>query len=204
MNTKFRAALKMSTLSPEGKVTKATNIISLMQSSGNFDAAKLPIPYASMTTAVDNLDKAIQAAANSAPGSISFMHEKERVLLSVFNLMRSYVEMIANDTTDPKTIIESAGLIALINVGNTPVTDLTLTSIGNGIIEATVPRAKGEVAFSYQMSNDGGITWIDFDSSRLSTVQIKNLNPASTVYIRYAAIGKTKTAYSQPKHAIVL
>jgi hypothetical protein len=205
MNTKLKAALKMSTLSPDGKVTTGQNsIVSMQAAPSYFPPAGLPIPFASMTACITNLHNAILATASGSQGSISNMHEKERIVLSIFNVVRPYVEMIANNTTDPQTVIEAAGMVAVKSGGGSSVSELTVISLGNGIIQVSVPRATGESAFIYQFSADGGTTWQEFEFSKLATIQLKNQTPASTLFFRYAAIGKTKGAFSQTKSAIVL
>ena len=205
MNTKLKAALKMSTLTPDGKVTKAQFIIASMQAAPTyFPAASLPFPYASATTAINNLHAAILAAESGTVGTVSNMHEKERLLISIFNIYRSYVEMIANSAADPKTIIEAAGMAAVARAGASPVSELTVTPSGNGVIDISVPRQVGEVAFIYQYSTDAGVTWEDFLHSKLANVQLKNQTPGANLHFRFAAIGKTREAYSQAKSTFVL
>ena len=118
MVTKLKAALKMSTLNPDGKVTLGQNIInSIVATPTYFPTASLPLPAASAIVAINNLHNAILATASGTAGSISNMHEKERIVVSVFNVYRAYVEMQANNTTDAKTVIEAAGMIAVKNAG---------------------------------------------------------------------------------------
>lgn len=205
MATKLKAALKMSTLSPDGKVTLGQNIInSIVASPTYYPTNTLPLPPSSVTAALTNLHNAILATASGAQGSISNMREKERIVVSIFNVLRAYVEMQANNTTDPQTAIEAAGMIASKNTGGTVVTELTLTAVGNGEMQVSVPRGIGESAFVYQYSNDGGNTWQEFECSKLATVSLKNQTPATTLLFRYAAIGKSKSGFSQVKSAIVL
>jgi hypothetical protein len=199
----YKAALGLSTLNPDGKVTRAEVISAAMLASGNFPAATMPISYVVLGNLKTNLHTAIVAAANGVPGSTSHMHEQERILISAFNMVRAFVEQAANNNADPKTIIESAGMTVISTSGNTPVTELTLTPKGNGVIQINVPRNSGEAAFVYQYSTDA-VTWTEFAMSKLATVELQNQNPASILNIRFAAIGKTKGAFSQPKSVIVL
>ena len=203
MKTIFRAALGLTGLNPDGKVTRADVLITTMQASGNFPAANMPITYAVLNTYKNNLHTAIVATGNGTPGSTSHMHEQERILQSAFNFIRAYVEQVANANADPKTIIESAGMTVVTGNGNTAVTELTLTATGNGKVQVSVPRNKGEAAFVYQYSTDA-ITWEEFAISKLATVELQDQTPASTLSFRFAAIGKSKGAFSQAKSAIVL
>ena len=205
MTTKLKVALNMSTQTPDGKVTLGQNIINSMVAAVTyFPTSSLPLPMASATAAINNLHNAIIAAGSGAQGSASNMHEKERIVLSVFNVLRAYVEMQANNTTDPQTVIEAAGMTVNKGGGGSAVADLTIVPLGNGILQVSVPRNTGEKAFIYYYSNDGGNTWIDFECSSLATVQLKNQTPASTLQFKYAPIAKTKGACSQVKNAIVL
>jgi len=199
----YSAALGLSGLNPDGKVTRAEVIKNAMQSSGNFPDASMPLSYAMLDTLITNLHNAILTAASGVTGSTSQMHERERILVSAFNLVRAYVEQTANETLNPATIIESAGMTVFTRSGNTAVTEQTLTAMGNGTIQVCVPRATGEVAFEYQYSTDG-ITWLEFVSSKLATVELTNQTPGVTLYFRYAAISKTKGSFSQTKSIMVV
>ena len=195
----------MSALNPNDKVTLGQAIINSITAASNyFPSASLPMPLASASASITNLHTAILATGSGTSSSISNMHEKERLVLSLFNVLRAYVEMQANNTPDPKTVIEAAGMTAVTQSGGAPVTELTVTAIGNGIIQVSVPRQTGEAAFIYQYSSDGGTTWLEFESSKLATVQLKNQTPASIIHFRFAPIAKTKGAFSQSKSVIVL
>lgn len=198
MTIKLKAALKMSALTPEGKVVKGRNIVDLMKDSALFKEKELPMSYSSMSTALDRLQNSINEAAKGLPGSLSYMREQERIVISIFSLMRSYVEMIANDTTNPRNVIEAAGMSVIEYSGGTPITELTLAAPGNGVVQVTVPRAKGTVAFVYQYSSDG-VNWHGLDISKLATIQLKGQTPGVTLSFRYASVEKTQSAFCQPK-----
>lgn len=205
MNLKLKAALNMSSLSPDGKVTLGQNIInSIVAAPTYFPTTSLPLPLASATAALNNLHNSILATASGAQGSISNMHEKERIVVSMFNVLRAYIEMQANNTTDPQTVIEAAGMTVNKGGGNSAVAELTIIPLGNGVMQVSVPRNTGEKAFVYYYSSDGGNTWLEFECSALATVELKNQTPASTLQFKYAPITKTKGGFSQVKSAIVL
>ena len=205
MNAKFKAALRMSALTPEGKVTKAETIVSFIQRNTNyFPTANLPIPLASVSTAITTLHTALLAVGTGTPGALSNMHEKDRIVVSFFNLLRAYVEMVANNTPDPKTVIEAAGMEVQKTGGQTLVSELTLTALGNGIMQVSVPRNVGEVSFIYQYSTDSGTTWLELAYSKLATVSLSGQIPATVLHFRFAPVSKVKGAFSQAKSAIVL
>ena len=204
MITKVRAAHKLSKLDPDNKVTKGRAIVANIKASLYFDLTKNPMPLDSADFGLNELEKAVLASKNNVLGGTAHVHEIERNVISIFNVIKSVVEMVANAGTDPKTVIESVGLVAVTGGGSAAITELTIVAKGNGVMEISVPRAKGEAAFIYQYSADGGNTWVEFELSKLATVQLIGQTPASTLMFRFAAIGKTKGSFSQAKSAIVL
>lgn len=204
MSTRLRAAIKLSSLTPEGKVVKTQGILDAMQASGNFQANEMPISFSTLQTLVDNLHNAILATNNGSVTSTSNMHEQERILVNAFNFIKSHVEYIANNTLDAATIITSAGMQVATQSGSNGVTELTLEALGNGKLQVRIPRGADEKAFVYEISTDG-TTFTKATSSSLTKITISNLQAASTVYIRYYAISKNgEGATSQAKSVIVL
>ena len=201
----IKAFLGLSTLTPSDKVVKSQNIKDSMQSSGNFLASNMPITYLILQNLITNLHNAIVAATNGTPADTAYMHEQERMLVSAFNLVKSHVEMVANNNSvNAASIITSAGMQVAAFGGTNAITELSLTALGNGKVQIRVPRQSGEKAFIFESSADG-TTWVEFASGTETKVRLDNQTPASTVYIRYYAINKTgKSAYSPAKSAIVL
>lgn len=205
MNTRIKAALKLNGLTPESKVTKAQGIINAMQASGNFPAGSMPITYSNLQTIIDNLHTAILATNDGGSSSVSNMHEQERILVGAFNLIKSHVEFVANNNVDPATTITSAGLQVVPNGGFNGVSELTLAAAGNGTVTVRIPRGQDEKAFVFEKSTDGGASFSKAASSSLTKISIGGLQPASTVHVRYYAIGKNgEGAMSQAKYIIVL
>ena len=199
----YSAKLGLSGLNPDGKVTRAEVILSAMQSRGNFPESAMPDTYAMLSTLITNLHDAIITAASGITGSTSQMHEEERLLVSAFNFVRSFVEQAANIAVNPEAIIQSAGMTVYTRSGNTAVSELTLTATGNGIVQVCVPRGAGQVAFVFQSGTDG-LTWADMVISKLATVELANQAPGATLYFRYAAIGKSRGLFSQAKSVMVV
>ncbi len=201
MKITYRAVLGLSGLNPDGKVTRAEVILAAMQASGNFPANLMPVTYAMLAVLIANLHNSILTAASGAAGSADQMHEQERLLVSAFNFVRAFVEETAN--ANPAAIIQSASMTVYTSGGNTAVTEQTLTAMGNGVIQVCVPRHIGEAAFEYQYSTDG-ITWIEFVSSKLATVELTNQTPGVTLYFKFAPISKAKGPFSQAKSIMVV
>lgn len=204
MSSRVKAALKLSSLTPESKVTKAQGIIDAMQASANFPAADMPINYSNLQSMIDNLHNAIIATNAGTVIATSNMHDAERMLISTFNVIKAHVELVANSLPDPSGVILSANLQVAINGGGSGVTELTLEAIGSGSILIKIPRATDEKAFIYEVSTDG-TNFSKVRASTLTKVTIGGYTPASTIYVRYYAINKIgETPVSQVKSIIVL
>ena len=204
MNKKWKIKLPLSNLTPDGKVTRAQAIHDQLPKSTYITVGNLPLTLVQLQKGIDDLHTTIIATGNGIAGAVSNMHEKEKLLEGIVKLLAAYIEMVANTQPDPKTVIESTGFTAANYGGTTPVAELTLTAAGNGAVDVQVPRKAGEVAFVYEYSTDAGITWQEFITTKLSKVQLTGQPLASTVYMRFAPIAKTKGAYSQPKSVIVV
>ncbi len=201
----LKAILGLSKLSPADKVIKSQNIKDSMQSSGNFLASNMPITYLILQTLITDFHNAIIAAANGTPTDTAYMHEQERMLVNAFNLIKSHVEMVANNNSaNAASIITSAGMQVATLGGSNAVSELTLEALGNGKIKIRVPRQTGEKAFIFESSTDN-ITWTEVLFSSNTTITLSSQIPVSTIYIRYSAISKTgKGASSQAKSVVVL
>ena len=204
MTTKIKAILGLNNLTPEGKVTKAQGFVDSMQVSPHFPAGQMPLSYPVLQTVIDDLHNAIIAANAGTTTSTSDMHEKERLLILTFNLVKAHVELTANNTADPATVITSAGMQIAGVGGSVAVSELTLDAMGNGSVIIKVPRNNNEKAYVYEMSTDN-TTFTKITSTSLAKISITGQVPGSTVYVRYYSIGKEgESAMSQPKSIMVI
>lgn len=204
MITRKKPALKLSSLTPESKVTKAQGIIDAMSASANFPDSTMPMPYATIQTLVNNLQNSILATNAGTTTSTNNMHEQERILISAFNLIKAHVEIVANAHADPVGIILSAGMQVADNGGGSGVTELTLEAAGSGEVVIKVPRGPDEKAFIYEVSLDG-TSFTKVRTSTLTKVTVGGYTPGSTLYVRYHAINKLgETPDSMVKTVIVL
>jgi hypothetical protein len=204
MKTIVRAAMRLSSLTAEAKIVKAQSIIDTMQSSGNFPADSMPISYTSLQTLITNFQSAVVVSKSGTTIDTSAMHEKERLLVSAFNFVRAHVEMVANGSTDPETVILSADMSIIPSGGISSVSELTLVALGDGKIQFKIPKVANEKAYVFEISTDG-TTWSEIISTTVTKTTISGQTPETKIYIRYYAINKTgKTSYSVVKNIIVL
>jgi hypothetical protein len=206
MNSKAKAVVGLSKLTPEGKVVRAQSIIDAMQSSGNFPTAKLPIAYAALGLLISNLHTSVITASTGNASDVSAMHEHEKVLVMAFNMIKTHVEFVSNAQLNADAFILSSGMGLLTNAGNTAVTDLTLDALAGGTVVLRVPRKVGEKAYCFEYALDTAPNdWKPVGYSTLTKLEFKNQTPATKLWIRYAAISKTGMgAFSDAKQVIVV
>jgi hypothetical protein len=205
MSTHLKAVLGLSKKTPETKVTRSQTILDAMQNSGNFADEDLPVSYSNSQSAIDNFGSAIVAAngINASSADTNRMHEEERQLMGIFNLLRSHVEYVANQTADPASIITSAGMTVATPGGQNAVSDLTLDAPGNGKITVRVPRREGEKAFAFEVSTDG-VSFTKVTSSSVTKVTLSGYTYGSTIHVRYYGISKEgEGEMSQSKSVLV-
>ncbi|MCD6067061.1 MAG: hypothetical protein K0S33_1887 [Bacteroidetes bacterium] len=204
MSNKAKAVLGLSLLTPEAKVTRAQGIKNDMMASTLYPDAQLPVGYVSMQTLIDNLHHAIVATNSGTAANTSDMHEKERMLVTAFNLIKAHVEYVANQNINAETYITSAGMQVMQNGGGSPVSELTLDAPGNGVVIIRVPRGTGEKAFVYEMSTDN-TSFTKVTSSTLAKITISGQQAGSTLYVRFYPISNEgEGPLSQAKSIMVV
>jgi hypothetical protein len=117
--------------------------------------------------------------------------------VSIFNLLRAYVKMLANNTYDPKTVTETAAMTAHNKSGGVAVSDLALTAVGQGTVEVSVPNMSVRLCLctntvpTAELAGCNAACWppCSSKSKRLGPFSISAMQPR----------GKTKTLFRKLK-----
>src|ERR1035437_1908484 len=133
----YRAALGLSGLNPDQKATRTEVMKTDMQASGNFPDSIMTISYSRLDELRVNVHNAV-IAVGTGMGTAAQVKDEVRLLVSAFNFVRSLVEKTANESADPQAVIESAGMTVITTLGNTAVTEITLSAMGGGTIQVCV------------------------------------------------------------------
>jgi hypothetical protein len=201
---KGKAVLGLNRLNPIQKAIRAQSILDAMQGSGHFPAAQVPLSYSALQLIIDNLKTSIQRAAIGPPAATSYMHDQERLLVNAFNLLKTYVEFVANSQADTISIITSAHMQVAGSGGYTKVSSLTVNALGGGVLEIRMPKENDERIYILEYSNDGE-TFSKIKSSAYNRILIRGLVYGTTVYFRYYAIYKDgEGPVSEVRSVIVL
>ena len=62
--------------------------------------------------------------------------------------------------------------------------------VTSGIVQLAAKATKGAKANNWQMSTDGGKTWVDLPETTKAKTQVANLTPGTTVQFRQRALTK--------------
>jgi len=174
----LRVALFMHLLNISDKITEGRLVIqAILANSGIF---LNPNPgTVAITTAIDDLANAEQAAKDGGKINTKKMHDLERKVVNVFKSLAQYVE----DTADGDiAIVHLAGMEERKHNGSVPVDFKIVQGDGHGIIKLRVkPQAK--TIYKWQYAVDPAGAWIDIGRSDVSNYTANNI-PTGVYWFR--------------------
>jgi hypothetical protein len=173
-------------------VIQATAIADRMDGNAYFPA---PVPsLAEVRTAIVALQQAAVAAESKTRGTVSARNKVYADLSTLLMELKTSVEHVANkDPERAVVIIESAGM----TVWSKALPAKPPLAASNGSLSGTVllvARAVAKVAtYGWQMSEDGGTTWIDLPKTNQAKTAVSNLVPGRTYWFRFRALTRKGT-----------
>ena len=124
------------------------------------------------------------------PGAVNDRDAAVKAVKVDLHSERAYVELVVNaDPANAANIAEAAGM----SLRKTPVIDkppLAVKAVASGIVKLVAKASKGAKANNWQMSTDGGKTWVDLPETTKASTQVANLTPATTVHFRQRPVTK--------------
>ena len=194
-----KVKLGFNKLSVPNKIQQSRNIITKM--TGN---AALPAPnptLATLTTAVDSLEAAYEAASDGGKAKTAFMYTQEKALDALMVQLAAYVQQASAGNA---TIILSSGMD--VAAGRTPSQDLpapeavaAITGQNEGEVLLKWKPVKGAASYIVQQSADGSTGWALAANSTKASSTVSGLVSGSKEWFRVAAIGaKGQGPWSAP------
>jgi hypothetical protein len=179
-------ALKRPTNVP-ALLTYAKTIVDAMAGSSWFSA---PVPpLAKVKAAIEKLDRAEEAALSRTTGLIEARDAALGELVSLLNRLKAYVKGVAEDNLEfAVSIVEGAGMnVAARNDKGKPVLAVSPGGLSGSVL--LVARAVAKVAtYEWQLSEDGGKTWVALPKTAQSRTTVKGLVPGKTYQFRFRAL----------------
>lgn len=118
---------------------------------------------------------------------------------------QAYVELVANaNPANAAQIAEDAGM----KLHKTPAVDKPPLAVKagatSGSVQVVAKATKGATANDWQMSSDGGKTWVDLPSTTKASTTVANLTPGTSVQFRQRVLTKAGSSdWSNPVPHVV-
>ena len=145
---KARISLGLSKLSVPEKIEKARHIVTAMTGNANFTT---PLPtLANVSTAINTLETAYNAAQGAGPAQTSIMRDKETILDNLLSQLANYVEIAANGS---EAIVLSSGM-QLRGKGGRPTSGFTVEDGEHSGELVLHTKSEARTSYVWQMSSD--------------------------------------------------
>ena len=148
-------------------------------------------PLTALSGAANDLQVAETAALTRAIGTIATRNEKRAALLTLLEVLRAYVQSVADATPENAiSIIESSGLALRKTTVHAPRVFAAKATTLSGSVKLTAPIAGRRAAYRWQYSTDGGKTWVDASETLQAKTTVTGLPVGTTVQFRYRSVIK--------------
>jgi hypothetical protein len=196
------ATLKLPKVVP-ALITYAQGIVTAMTNNPSFPA---PSPtLAAVQAAITALQAAETAALARTKGAVAVRNAKRAALVALLEQIRAYVQSISDGAPeDGPSIVQGAGLAVRKAPVRSPRTFAAKPGAVSGGVKLVAPSAARRSSYEWQISTDGGKTWLTLPSTLQAKTTVLGLTVASTVMFRYRAVTKTGEGdWSQPTSVLV-
>jgi hypothetical protein len=175
----------------------------LLRAQGIHDAMAansktLPSPspaLAVLQTDISTLATKEAAAKTRTPGAVIDRDQALTVLRVDLNSERLYVESVVNaNPASAAEIVADAGMSLFKVAAHSKPPLAVKAGATSGTVKIVAKATQGAKANDWQMSTDGGKTWIDLPSTTKASTSVANLTPSTTVQFRQRAITKAGEA----------
>jgi len=168
-------------------IIQARAIVDHTQASPWFPA---PVPpLATVRAALDALQDAEATALMRSRGSSSKRDVALRRLKSLLTRLKAYVGGVAEDNlATAGAIVASAGM-RLVVPGLPQKRVLAASQPGvSGVVHLVAKAVADHARYEWQMSADGGETWVDLPATQQAETTVSGLTPGKTYLFRFRAL----------------
>ncbi len=178
-------------------ITYANGVVSGMMGNPTFPSPTPPM--AAVSAAIDDLQEAEAAAATRTVGATTTRDAKRRTLIATLQLLRIYVQAIADQNPDSaRAIIQSASMAVKKIAARPPRVFAAFPGAVPGTVKIVAPSAAHRASYDWQYSQDGA-TWVGLACTLQATATMADPSPGTMLHLRYrAATRRGQTAWSAP------
>jgi hypothetical protein len=149
-----------------------------------------PTPtIAALTAAIAALVTTENAALTRVKGAVVQRNAARKALVQLLELLRANVQSLADaDPDNALTIIESAGIGVRKPTARKPRVFAATQGTVSGSAKLMAPSAGTRTSYEWEVSTDGGKTWVAAPPSIQAKTTIPGLASGTTVQFRYRAV----------------
>jgi len=184
-------------------ITFVQGILKAMTGNPSFPTPNPPLT--ALSGAGNDLQVAETAALTRATGTIATRNEKRAALVTQLEVLRSYVQSVADASPENAiSIIESAGLALRKPMVHAPRVFAARAGTVSGSVKLIAPIAGRRAAYLWQYSTDAGKTWLDASQTLQARATVTGMPAGTSVQFRYRAVIKGGAAdWSAPISLLV-
>jgi hypothetical protein len=154
----------------------------------------LPSPSPALSVLQTDIDTAASKEAiarTRVAGAVTDRDLAVRALKVDLNNERSYVELVANaDPANASQIAQDAGMSLHKRTAPNKPPLAVKAGATSGSVKVVAKATKGAKANDWQLSTDGGKTWVDLPSTTKAETSVANLTPGTLVQVRQRVLTK--------------
>ena len=154
----------------------------------------LPSPSPALSVLQTDIDTAASKEAiarTRVAGAVTDRDLAVRALKVDLNNERSYVELVANaDPANASQIAQDAGMSLHKRTAPNKPPLAVKAGATSGSVKVVAKATKGAKANDWQLSTDGGKTWVDLPSTTKAETSVANLTPGTLVQVRQRVFTK--------------
>ncbi|HEX8794398.1 MAG TPA: fibronectin type III domain-containing protein [Polyangiaceae bacterium] len=171
-------------------ITYVQGILKALTNNPTFPSPNPPL--ATIGSAVNDLQVAETAVVTTrAKGTVATRNEKRATLVAMLELLRAYVQSVADATPEnAPSIIESAGLALRKTLVRAPRVFAAKAATVSGSVKLIAPTADRRAAYLWQYSTDAGKTWLDVSPTLQAKTTVTGLPSGTTVQFRFRSVSK--------------
>jgi hypothetical protein len=184
-------------------VTRATAIHDALAQ----NATAFPSPTPTLVVFAGHIADLASTQAGSktrAHGSAALRDVARKVVIQDCNELAAYVQAIAALTPESAATVAGQAGMRLRKPQQPSKPPLAVKQTLSGVVRIVAKAIDGAQAYDWQISSDGGKTWVSLPTSTQASTYVSGLVPGSTMTFRHRAITKAGPAdWGQPVSAIV-
>jgi len=169
-------------------IARSTAIVSGMEANPAFFPVPSP-PFVQVKGHIADLSAA-QAAFKSRTGLRETRDGKQVLLVEDLRGLHAYVQQQARANPTQAEAIAAAAAMTLKSKAAAQKKPLAIKSIASGSAKVVAKATKGAHANEWQLSTDGGKTWVDLPTTLQASTTIKGFQVGVTTYFRQRVITK--------------